>query len=180
MKEDKELKTIKRNLTSKNGKKQNRKSKRPKAAMLCSSSESEDESNFDQDEDSVESLSQYVERESKEQREEIMAFKATIEQGDYVLVKLYTKRKVVFYVGKVEKLLENDSHGDYAEFNFLRAIKDGKNMFRAPDVPDIHSIDFESIISVLPAPKLIGNTQRLKNCNQFDVSFDSFEMRQTK
>lgn len=66
---------------------------------------------------------------------------------NYVLVQFPTKSSVIYYVGRIEEIPEDDE----CKINFLRK-KFATNKFSNPDIPDISVVNRMDIIDILPNP----------------------------
>lgn len=92
-------------------------------------------------------------------------------EGDYVLVEfkiLKPKSKLVFYVGKIIKNIDDDGA---LEISFLKKKykKSEPCKFVLPDIPDLASININDIKVLLPPPKISGKTSRQQSFYSFEV-----------
>jgi hypothetical protein len=78
----------------------------------------------------------------------------TVSVGDFVLVRFSTKKKVLYFVGHVQELLDCDEY-------LVKFLRRRKNYgFCYPAVDDISSIPRKEIIAKLPKPHEIKGTAR--------------------
>ncbi|KAB0800104.1 hypothetical protein PPYR_07984 [Photinus pyralis] len=90
-----------------------------------------------------------------------------VDVDDFLVVKFCTKTTLVYYVGRVEKELDEEY-----EMNFLRKKGNG---FIFPLVQDISCIKKEDVVLKLPSPFKSGCSSRLFSVLYFDVDLTSFE-----
>lgn len=93
-------------------------------------------------------------------------------EGDYVLVRFSTKRKSVYFVGKV--LHERNDKLEYY-VSFLRANR--KYQFNMPSNPDISYVKECDLKFILPKPCLGGSTLRQQSYYYFNVDFSQIDIR---
>lgn len=93
-------------------------------------------------------------------------------EGEYVLVLFTTKKKRVYYVGKV--LEERNANLEYY-ISFLR--KKSNNKYHFPDVPDLASVKEHDIKFILPKPTITGSTTRQQSYHSFSVDLSNLNMR---
>lgn len=141
--------------------------------MLQSETESEDDAENEKmsihDEDS-----DWVEKESDEINlvsltEEKLLYgnlPRTPTEGDHVVVRFDTKRKAVYYVGKILHN-RNENLGYYV--SYLRGNR--KHQFNMPNVPDLAFVKEHDIKFILPNPKMGGSTLRQQSYYYFDIDF---------
>lgn len=92
-----------------------------------------------------------------------------INENDYVLVKFSTKKTVKHYVGQVVQKLDN---GEYY-VNFMRR-KMPESYFLFPENSDQSLVSSEDVIK-LPAPNLVGGTERATKKLYFVINFDKYD-----
>ena len=85
-------------------------------------------------------------------------------EGEYILVEFATKKKKLYYVGKV---IENRNESLEYCVSFLR--KKSTNKFYIPNVPDISTVDECYVKLILPKPRLNGSTTRRQSYFEFAV-----------
>jgi hypothetical protein len=95
----------------------------------------------------------------------------TVSVGDFVLVRFSTKKKVLYFVGHVQELLDCDEY----LVKFLRRRKN--YCFCYPAVDDISSIPRKEIIAKLPKPHEIKGTARQASYIKFSVSFSNYDVQ---
>lgn len=93
-------------------------------------------------------------------------------EEDYVLVRFSTKRKSVYFVGKV--LHERNDKLEYY-VSFLRANR--KYQFHMPTNPDLSYVKEHDVKLILPKPSLGGSTIRQQSYYYFNVDFSQIDIR---
>ncbi|CAH2108862.1 unnamed protein product [Euphydryas editha] len=93
-------------------------------------------------------------------------------EEDYVLVRFSTKRKSVYFVGKV--LHERNDKLEYY-VSFLRANR--KYQFHMPSNPDLSYVKEYDVKFILPKPCLGGSTLRQQSYYYFNVDFSQIDIR---
>jgi hypothetical protein len=95
----------------------------------------------------------------------------TVSVGDFVLVRFSTKKKVLYFVGHVQELLDCDEY-------LVKFLRRRKNYgFCYPAVDDISSIPRKEIIAKLPKPQEIKGTARQASYIKFSVSFSNYDVQ---
>lgn len=89
-------------------------------------------------------------------------------EGDYVLVKFATKKRIVHYIGKIVEILEN------GEF-LVKFLKKNARGFIFPEIEDISSVERKDVVSKLPRPTTAPGTSRMASCLQFNISFSGYD-----
>lgn len=90
------------------------------------------------------------------------------QEGEYVLVEFATKKKILYYVGKVLQTRNKDL--EY-QISFLRQNRQHK--FCLPDVPDISFIKEQDVKFILPKPTVSGSTSRQQSIYDFPLNLSS-------
>lgn len=93
-------------------------------------------------------------------------------EGDYVLVRFSTKKKSVYYVGKI--LHERNDKLEYY-ISFLRANR--KYQFHMPSNADLSYVKEYDVKLILPKPCLGGSTLRQQSYYYFNVDFCQIDIR---
>lgn len=93
-------------------------------------------------------------------------------EEDYVLVRFSTKRKSVYFVGKV--LHDRNDKLEYF-VSFLRANR--KYQFHMPSNPDLSYVKEYDVKFILPKPCLGGSTLRQQSYYYFNVDFSQIDIR---
>lgn len=93
-----------------------------------------------------------------------------LDLGDFVLVEFKDGlTRKVFYIAQV---LKPKDLTEEVEVSFLRKCSKFEGSFTFPAVPDVSLVKLADIKMLLPAPKEIGSTKRLKSFYNFEVNFD--------
>lgn len=87
-----------------------------------------------------------------------------------MLVKFPTKRNIFHYVGQVIGVAE------YGEFE-VKFLRHSNNRFHFPLVDDVSIISRDDIESKLPKPISMAGTSRLASFLNFNVNFDSLNIK---
>lgn len=90
---------------------------------------------------------------------------------DYVLVKIATKKKIIYYIGEV---LDKDK-GECV-VKFLKKSTDSVTFF-FPEKEDKWTVEISDIVAVLPQP-IRGTTQRSMGLMTFKVNLSNFRLGQ--
>lgn len=93
-------------------------------------------------------------------------------EGDYVLVPFSTKKKSIYFVGKVLHEL-NDNLEYYV--SFLRS--NHKYQLRMPSNPDLSYVKDSDVKLILPKPSTGGSTLRQQSYFYFNVDFSQIDIR---
>lgn len=110
-----------------------------------------------------------IEQQIENEIEEENFLSGIIKENDYVLVKFTTKKTVKHYVGQVLQKLDS---GEYY-VNFMRR-KMPECYFVFPENPDQSHVSSEDVIK-LPAPNLVGGTERATKKLCFAINFDKYD-----
>jgi hypothetical protein len=70
-----------------------------------------------------------------------------ISTNDYVLVKFPSKKNVIYYIGKIQQIVDMDEY----QVKFLRR-KSSYLKFFYPDVDDVSEVNRQDIFAILPPP----------------------------
>ena len=89
-------------------------------------------------------------------------------QNDYVLVKLATKQKTLYYIAKVMKKID-------IVYAIQYLAKTGRNTFILRN-ETVYEIDEEEIICKLPSPSSTGTSERQQKSPQFPMNFSGYVM----
>lgn len=92
-------------------------------------------------------------------------------EGDYVLVQFTTKKKKLFYIGKV--IEERNENLEYY-ISFLR--KKACNKYHLPAVPDLSNVKDDDVKFILPKPTFSGSTTRQQNYYSFSIDLSQLNM----
>lgn len=92
-------------------------------------------------------------------------------EGEFVLVLFTTKKKRVYYVGKI--LEERNSNLEYF-ISFLR--KKSYDKYHMPAVPDLASVKEHDIKFILQTPTITGSTARQQSYHSFSVDLCNLNM----
>lgn len=93
-----------------------------------------------------------------------------IHSNDYLLVKFPTKKRTLYYIGKVKSCNNNYSY----VLNFMRKYGNG---FRFPDLEDISTVFREDIVSKLLNPVTAPGTSRTGSLLNFHVHFNNYNVQ---
>ncbi|KAB0803174.1 hypothetical protein PPYR_00144 [Photinus pyralis] len=91
-----------------------------------------------------------------------------IKNGDYILVKFCTKKKILHYVALVESVGENE-----CSVSYLRRKGD---KFIFPQIPEKYNVPKDDVVLKLPAPDFHGGTARVSQKFVFSIAFDKFNV----
>lgn len=92
--------------------------------------------------------------------------------GDYVLVKFATKKKLIHYVARVDKL--NEASNDM-DVEFLRRRGESWN-FSFRDQPDLAEVNRDDIVLKLPMPSTNKGTTRTSSFVSFGISMAKYNV----
>nr|CAI5818512.1 unnamed protein product [Callosobruchus analis] len=93
------------------------------------------------------------------------------QEGEYVLVEFATKKKVLYYVGKILQTRNRDL--EY-QISFLR--QNHQNKFRVPNVPDISFVKEDDVKLILPKPICSGSTSRQQSFYSFPLDLSALNV----
>ncbi|XP_045762732.1 uncharacterized protein LOC123865623 [Maniola jurtina] len=148
-----------------------------KAVRKILQSESEDDAeNFSlDDEDSDWCEEDEVEDEIEiltDQKLQLNVLPRVLKEEDYVLVRFSTKRKSIYFVGKV--LQDRNENLEYY-VSFLRVNR--KYQFHMPSNPDLSYVKECDVKLILPKPCVGGSTLRQQSYYYFNVDFSQIDIR---
>lgn len=155
------------------------KMKKPKSVkrkVLCDSSDESNEemknlTNDSSDEDLETFLANENKNYSSEQQEnEEILNSSKLKEGDFVLVKLASKKNVAHYVAKIVEVLDDEYLVKY-----LKTVI-GNNKFVYSD-EEVSCVSEDDIIKKLPSPDLVGTSRRQQNMMSFNVKFDTYNVK---
>ncbi|KAL1488155.1 hypothetical protein ABEB36_015113 [Hypothenemus hampei] len=90
---------------------------------------------------------------------------------DYLLIKFDTQKRSVYYIAKVQEVLDENSE---FRVTFLRKYKKG---LRFPDIEDVAIINKIDIVYKLPEPKDLPGTSRMADILKFDIEFFDYDIQ---
>nr|CAI5851175.1 unnamed protein product [Callosobruchus analis] len=93
------------------------------------------------------------------------------QEGEYVLVEFATKKKVLYYVGKILQTRNRDL--EY-QISFLR--QNHQNKFRVPNVPDISFVKEDDVKLILPKPICSRSTSRQQSFYSFPLDLSALNV----
>lgn len=90
---------------------------------------------------------------------------------DFLLIKLASKKTVKYFVGQVNEKISPTEF----KVSFLKKRSDSYT-FVEPDISDLGSVTTEDIVSKLPQPNIVGGTSRAVQVFRFKFNFMKFNM----
>lgn len=163
--ERKNIKSVKRNIAGVNSVSRKKiPAKKPRQTII-EESESDSQISMTTSSEELTDIEQQIENEIEEEN----FLSGIIKENDYVLVKFTTKKTVKHYVGQVLQKLDS---GEYY-VNFMRR-KMPECYFVFPENPDQSHVSSEDVIK-LPAPNLVGGTERATKKLCFAINFDKYD-----
>lgn len=163
--ERKNRKTVKRNIAGVNSVPQKKIPAKKRRQTIIEESETDSDISMTTSSEELTDIDQQIENEIEEEN----FLSGIINENDYVLVKFSTKKTVKHYVGQVVQKLDN---GEYY-VNFMRR-KMPESYFLFPENSDQSLVSSEDVIK-LPAPNLVGGTERATKKLYFVINFDKYD-----
>ncbi|XP_072387018.1 uncharacterized protein [Diabrotica undecimpunctata] len=102
----------------------------------------------------------------QQENEEILS-SSKLREGDFVLVKLASKKNIAHYVAKIVDVLDDEYMVKYLK----TVIGNNKFVYSAEEVSCVSE---GGIIKKLPSPDLVETSQRQQNMMSFNVKFDTY------
>ena len=102
-------------------------------------------------------------------------FNAEFTKGDFVVVKVSGKSRVVNYIARIDGMEGKEYEGVFLKKVSGRVGSEEDRVF-IPNEEDSASFQKEEIISKLPAPKIVGGSKRRANRLKFCCNLEKWDL----